>query len=235
MSSSSRACGAPSLQAWVVCLGLGLAGILLMVGTIGLAALIVIGASSSLLTSAGQPGTACPGSADPDARTGDWDDMGRRDPDGKPPITGVLPATVAKAAEIVDAVTAQGFSITSVMAAPPSPSMWGTGEHGMGRAIDVMVDSIADGDAVASYAWTHRRRLGVKWIVWNHQIRSTSANHPGRWESYSGTANPHTDHNHIFFTDTPHTPPDRADIPADPGAAGPPQLPKSCPAAARRR
>lgn len=227
------------------CLGLGVAGLLLVFATFALAALLVVGTSS--LLSPDHTGVECgPGPtttrADPsDSDTGDWhtrewdtggwDDMGQRDPDGIAPITGVLPATAAKATEIVTAVTGQGFQIRSVMAAPPSPTMWGTGEHGMGRAIDVMVDSTADGDAVADYAWTHRRRLGVKWIVWNHRIRSTSLNRSSQWETYRGTPNPHTDHNHIFFADTPYTPPGTANG-ADPtGSPVPPRVEDRCPTA----
>ena len=153
------------------------------------------------------PGTALAETGAPGStKTGDWDKMGARDPDGKPPITGVLEPTVRKAAEIVNYAVGRGAKIDTVYAAPPRASMWGTGEHGMGRAIDVMVGSIRDGDIVADYAWQHRERFRVKWIVWNHKIRSPERN-GGAWRAYSGTDNMHEDHPHIFFDEGPYMPP----------------------------
>lgn len=169
-----------------------------------------LAAADQLTAGAGGGGCVpCPGTALADVggpgstKTGDWDKMGARDPDGKPPITGVLEPTVRKAAEIVHYAVGRGAKIDTVYAAPPRASMWGTGEHGLGRAIDVMVGSIRDGDIVADYAWQHRERFRVKWIVWNHKIRSPERN-SGTWRAYSGTDNMHEDHPHIFFDEGPY-------------------------------
>lgn len=92
--------------------------------------------------------------------------------------------------------------------------LWGMGpgdEHGVGRALDLMITGVsgsdnAAGDLIADYLWANRKRLGVKWIIWDRRIRSTSPGKSGNWTAYSGKS-PHTDHVHVFFSTGAYVPP----------------------------
>lgn len=92
--------------------------------------------------------------------------------------------------------------------------LWGMGpgdEHGVGRALDLMITGVAGsddtaGDLIASYLWANRKRLGVKWIIWDRNIRSTTPGKSGKWEPYRGKS-PHTDHVHVFFGTGAYVPP----------------------------
>ncbi|GAA3611717.1 hypothetical protein GCM10022199_14480 [Marihabitans asiaticum] len=69
------------------------------------------------------------------------------------------------------------------------------GDHGSGRAVDVMCGS-ADGDAVAAYLQANASRLNITYIIWKQRIWM-----PGRdWRQMSdrgsATAN-HYDHVHV--------------------------------------
>lgn len=74
----------------------------------------------------------------------------------------------------------------------------GTSIHGLGRAMDVMIDStnplgLAQGNEIRNWVINNSTQLGVQRVIWNRY--SWSANKDG-WNSYSGP-NPHTDHLHI--------------------------------------
>jgi len=117
----------------------------------------------------------------------------------------VTSATRDKAEELWDVAAAAGFKMTR---------LWGMGsagsEHPTGRALDLMITGSAGGkaagDFLAAYLWANRKRLGVKWIIWNRTIRSTSPGKPSTPTRYNGS-NPHTDHVHVFFTTGAYTPP----------------------------
>lgn len=70
--------------------------------------------------------------------------------------------------------------------------------HGVGRALDIMVDSttpngLATGDRIRNFMINNAKVLGVQRVIWNHHI--WSADQDG-WRDYSGP-NPHTDHLHV--------------------------------------
>ena len=74
----------------------------------------------------------------------------------------------------------------------------GGGDHGAGKAVDVMVYSNSPlGDAVAAYAIAHGRELGIKYLIWKQRIYDLDR--PG-WRAMADrgsiTAN-HYDHVHI--------------------------------------
>ncbi|GAB3750010.1 hypothetical protein [Microlunatus parietis] len=109
----------------------------------------------------------------------------------------VTKATRSRAEEIVDYVASKGYKLTRI---------WGMGssgsEHPTGRALDFMITGpglgMVVGNLIASYLWKNRKRLGVKWVIWDEHIRSTSPGKSGRWEDYRG-ASKHEDHVHVFF------------------------------------
>ncbi len=74
----------------------------------------------------------------------------------------------------------------------------GTSVHGLGRAIDIMIDGTTPeglrvGDQIRNFLYNNAERLGIQRIIWDRGI--WSANQDG-WRSYSGP-NPHTDHLHV--------------------------------------
>lgn len=72
-------------------------------------------------------------------------------------------------------------------------------DHPNGVALDFMTTT---GTALAEYAKTNAKTLGVKYIVWNRHIWSQARASEG-WRPYTGSSNPHTDHVHITFNETP--------------------------------
>lgn len=117
----------------------------------------------------------------------------------------VTPATRSKAEEIWEYANSKGYQLTR---------FWGIGtkgtEHPTGRALDIMITGKGlgktVGNLIANYLWANRKRLQVKWIIWNGKIRSTSPGKSGRWEDYHG-ASDHSDHNHVFFGTGGYVPP----------------------------
>lgn len=109
----------------------------------------------------------------------------------------ITSATKSRADELWDYAASKGYELTR---------LWGIGtsgsEHPTGRALDLMITGEGLGKVVgnllASYLWKNRKRLAVKWIIWDRHIRSTSPGKSGQWERYYGS-NPHTDHVHVFF------------------------------------
>jgi hypothetical protein len=72
----------------------------------------------------------------------------------------------------------------------------GGGDHGTGRALDIMVDS-ATGDQIAAFLQKHRSELGIHYLIWEQRIwrPSTSGSWRGMSDRGSPTAN-HMDHVH---------------------------------------
>jgi len=109
----------------------------------------------------------------------------------------VKSATRSKADEVWDYLHGKGYDLTR---------LWGMGssgsEHPTGRAIDFMITGKGlgqkAGDLLAAYLWANRKRLQIKWLIWDRHIRSTSPGKSGNWEPYSG-ASTHEDHVHAFF------------------------------------
>jgi hypothetical protein len=70
-------------------------------------------------------------------------------------------------------------------------------DHGSGNAVDTMISSRAQGDAVAVYVMAHASELNVKYIIWRQRIWYPSS---GTWRGMADrgsiTAN-HYDHVHV--------------------------------------
>lgn len=83
--------------------------------------------------------------------------------------------------------------------------MWGDGSdpdhvyNKQGRPVlDFMVRTEWEGDWVRNYCWEHRKRHGLKHIIWEQHITSTVVS-PGERRKMSNRGNPtanHMDHNH---------------------------------------
>lgn len=71
-------------------------------------------------------------------------------------------------------------------------------DHPSGHALDFMVD-IPTGNALAEYAIANYQTLGIKYIIHDHRVWNPKQG----WHPYTSTTNPHTDHVHITFNDTP--------------------------------
>lgn len=120
--------------------------------------------------------------------------------------------------EVVKAAKNAGYPIYFV---------WGigsTGDHKKGMALDFMVydkGTVAHpgpirksvGDWIANYLWTHRKRLGVRYTIYNRRIRSVTGTPPNVWLKYSGS-DPHTNHVHMSRIANPpkYSPPPTAKI-----------------------
>lgn len=81
-----------------------------------------------------------------------------------------------------------------------SPS---TGKANLGQyAVDFMVSSKALGDKIAAYAWKNRKRLGIRYVIWNRRIISETSSRPNKWVAYfdgqsSNPSRAHTNHVHV--------------------------------------
>ena len=81
-------------------------------------------------------------------------------------------------------------------------------EHSVGRAIDYMCNR-EQGDWIADFLWTNRKRLGLNWIIWRQRIRSTTPGKGNGWRAMEDRGDPtqnHMDHVHAFFNGC-YTPP----------------------------
>jgi hypothetical protein len=104
-------------------------------------------------------------------------------------------ATRSVAKEVYDAAQDAGHDIWF---------MWGmgaSGEHGTGRALDLMVRNKAAGDWIRNYIWQNRARLRLRHVIWWQRITSTVVQ-PGvvrlMADRENVTAN-HKDHPHVFL------------------------------------
>jgi hypothetical protein len=70
-------------------------------------------------------------------------------------------------------------------------------DHGSGNAVDTMISSRSQGDAVASYVIAHASELNVKYVIWRQRIWMPST---GAWKYMSDRGSPtanHMDHVHV--------------------------------------
>ena len=71
-----------------------------------------------------------------------------------------------------------------------------SGDHGAGKAADIMVDNFAEGDAIAAFVMAHAGELNVKYVIWKQRIW-----HPGGgWKAMADRGSPtqnHYDHVHV--------------------------------------
>lgn len=75
-------------------------------------------------------------------------------------------------------------------------------DHPSGHALDFMISSMSQGDAIAAEHIAHAQALGVKYLIWNRRTWNASR---GTWAPYTSTSNPHTDHVHVTYNNTPGT------------------------------
>ena len=78
-------------------------------------------------------------------------------------------------------------------------------DHPSGHALDFMITSKSQGQAIADFLQANAAQLGVKYIIWNRQVWEASGKPVAGWHPYTSTNNPHTDHVHVTFNDTPGT------------------------------
>lgn len=70
-------------------------------------------------------------------------------------------------------------------------------DHGSGNAVDTMISSQAQGDAVAAYVIAHAAELDVKYVIWRRRIWYPSS---GSWRGMADRGSPtanHMDHVHV--------------------------------------
>jgi len=85
------------------------------------------------------------------------------------------------------------FGITNIGGVRPGDP----GDHGTGRAVDVMISSSGQGDAVASYAIANMGSLGISYVIWQQRIWLAGS---GGWRAMEDRGSPtanHMDHVHI--------------------------------------
>lgn len=85
------------------------------------------------------------------------------------------------------------FGITNIGGLRPGD--WG--DHGTGHAVDVMIASSGQGDAVAGFAIANAGRLNIKYVIWQQRIWMPST---GSWKLMADRGSPtqnHMDHVHI--------------------------------------
>ncbi len=119
------------------------------------------------------------------------------------PEAGVSGSPCADGSSVESGLVANTIAVyRSVCAAFPAVSSWGgntgSGDHGAGRALDIMVTGSL-GDAIAAYVRAHASELGVSEVIWSQQIWTVQRSSEGwRYMSDRGssTAN-HYDHVHV--------------------------------------
>ncbi|MGH8869834.1 MAG: ubiquitin-like domain-containing protein [Actinomycetes bacterium] len=101
----------------------------------------------------------------------------------------------ANAVSVHRAVCAEFPAVDSYLGLRPGDG----GEHGDGRALDIMISGSALGDAIAGWVRAHHARLGVSEVIWSQRIWTTQRSSEG-WRPMedrgSATAN-HYDHVHV--------------------------------------
>lgn len=75
-------------------------------------------------------------------------------------------------------------------------------DHPSGHALDYMISSRQQGDAIAADLIANARALGLKYLIWNRRTYNVQR---GTWAPYTSTSNPHTDHVHATFNPVPGT------------------------------
>lgn len=118
---------------------------------------------------------------------------------------GISYAECASGSSVENGLTPDAIRVhRAVCAEFPSVSSYGGvrsggGEHGVGRALDIMVSSSSLGDAIAAFVRSNYQALGVSEVIWSQQIWTVERASDGwRWmaDRGSATAN-HYDHVHV--------------------------------------
>jgi resuscitation-promoting factor RpfB len=132
---------------------------------------------------------------------------GTEDAPEPPAATGGLSeAPCPSGSDVESGLTANAISVhRAVCAEFPQIDTYGglrigdDGEHGEGRALDIMVSDSSLGDAIAAFVQSNYDALGVSEILWSQQIWTVERSSEG-WRSMpdygSATAN-HYDHVHV--------------------------------------
>ena len=118
---------------------------------------------------------------------------------------GISAAECASGSAVEDGLTPDAIRVhRAVCARFPEVTSYGGvrsggGEHGAGRALDIMVPSSSVGEAIAAYVRENYQVLGVSEVIWSQQIWTVERAGDGwRWmaDRGSATAN-HYDHVHV--------------------------------------
>lgn len=147
---------------------------------------------------------------DPDSGDGDGSGNGdsSSDSDGSDSgdsSGGVSGSACASGSGVEDGLTSNAVAVhRAVCAQFPEVSSYGgvragSGEHGSGHALDIMVSSGSLGDSIADWVRANASELGVSEVIWAQQIWTVQRSSEG-WRSMpdrgSATAN-HYDHVHV--------------------------------------
>ncbi|WP_238166145.1 SH3 domain-containing protein [Kribbella caucasensis] len=118
---------------------------------------------------------------------------------------GISSAACASGSSVESGLTADAIRVhRAVCALFPSVSSYGgvragdSGEHGSGRALDIMVTG-STGDEIAAYVRSHYKELGVSEVIWEQRIWTVQRSSEG-WrgmEDRGGTTANHYDHVHV--------------------------------------
>jgi len=76
-------------------------------------------------------------------------------------------------------------------------------DHPSGHALDFMITSKAQGQDIADFFQKNAAAFNVKYIIWNRQVWEANGKPVAGWHAYTSTSNPHTDHVHVTFNDSP--------------------------------
>ncbi len=120
--------------------------------------------------------------------------------------SGISEAPCPSGSAVESGLTANAVAVhRAVCAAFPEVDSYGglrvgdDGEHGEGRALDIMVSDSSLGDEIAEWVRAHYAPLGVSEVLWSQQIWTVDRSSEGwRWmeDMGSATAN-HYDHVHV--------------------------------------
>ncbi|HEX2174321.1 MAG TPA: ubiquitin-like domain-containing protein [Nocardioidaceae bacterium] len=128
------------------------------------------------------------------------------EPEPADTTTGLSAAPCPSGSDVEDGLSANAVAVhRAVCAQFPEVGSYGglrpgdSGEHGEGRALDIMVSDSSLGDAIADWVRANAGSLGVSEILWSQQIWTVERGSEG-WRSMedmgSATAN-HYDHVHV--------------------------------------
>ncbi|HEU0041230.1 MAG TPA: SH3 domain-containing protein [Jiangellaceae bacterium] len=118
--------------------------------------------------------------------------------------SGISQAACASGSAVEEGLTPDAIRVhRGVCARFPDVSSYGglrsDGEHGEGRALDIMVSGSSLGDAIAAWVRDNYKALGVSEVIWSQQIWTVERSSDG-WrymeDRGSATAN-HYDHVHV--------------------------------------
>ncbi|MEO7421805.1 MAG: hypothetical protein ABIU87_05350 [Ornithinibacter sp.] len=96
----------------------------------------------------------------------------------------------SRAAQVCSAVQSR-FGLSTIGGYRPNG-----GEHSTGQAIDFMISSRSQGDAIAAYVQASAGGLGVKYVIWRQRYWEPGSSWRAMDDRGSATAN-HMDHVHV--------------------------------------